>query len=107
MSEAIIERLLLEPGDIGLNSIDHPILEQAFESYIARSVSSNPRLENTVVCDTFLNTIANLPQAPLLHVPTRDAQVGVQEQRLFGLVRQGLNSTGSQKSSRKTLQKLQ
>ena len=43
MSETIIERLFLEPNEVGLNSIDHPILERAFESYIDRSVRTNPR----------------------------------------------------------------
>lgn len=43
MSEAIIERLLLKPSDIGLISLDHPILEGAFQNYINRSVGNNPR----------------------------------------------------------------
>ena len=49
MSEAIIDRLLLEPRDVGLNSIDHPILERAFQSYVNRSIISNPRSVNMII----------------------------------------------------------
>ena len=42
-SRAIIERLHLGPRDVGISTVDHPILEQAFQSYIMRIVETNPR----------------------------------------------------------------
>ena len=87
-SRAIIERLHLGPRDVGISTVDHPILQQAFQSYIIRIVETNPRLGCQIISVSHSQIHCQLLQATLLHVPARDAEGRLQEQRLLRPLRQ-------------------